>query len=198
MASIPESLAQEVVDGVTDGEDFGVAIDERGVPLDRDETLDHYPSLGGWVHPVRDSSEPLADRSTRRFGAERGGVEREECGAGHCGVDLGGPRGNDIVAVAVGVVTRIDQRTDTRAGKYVRVTHPDGVVTTYMHLDEIDASLEVGAEIVAGTRIGALGATGVHNSAPHLHFGLEFPRGDGFVFVDPESFLVGAQILSAN
>lgn len=156
------------------------------------------PTLADWVFPVQASDEPFPLKSTRQFGASREGVQRTECGAGHCGVDLDGPRGTTIVAVAWGVVTRIERRSDRRSGKYVRIEHPDYVYTSYMHLDEIAEGLELGAEVQAGDPLGTLGRTGIQHSAPHLHFSLEIPGGGRFTHIDPTPYLERAARLTAE
>jgi murein DD-endopeptidase MepM/ murein hydrolase activator NlpD len=176
---------------------------ENGVPLD-----ELYPSLREWAHPVTDAPELMPDQASRHFGAERIGIERPECGAGHCGVDLDGPRGQPIVAVADGVAVRIEHSElglDGRSGRYVRIQHEDGTLTAYMHLDDIAEGLEVGDRVEAGQLIGYLGATACYTAPAHLHFSLEIPNhpdmhGDitDTHYVDPAPFLVRATILPAG
>jgi murein DD-endopeptidase MepM/ murein hydrolase activator NlpD len=165
-----------------------------------DET---FPSLRAWVHPVTGSAELMPDQGSRHFGARRDGIERPECGEGHCGVDLDGPRGRPIVAVAAGAVVRIELSElglDGRSGRYVRLEHDDGTYTAYMHMDDV-AELRVGDRVAAGQYIGTLGATAVFSSAPHLHFSLEVPDHAGLHgdvtdthYVDPAPFLVRSTI----
>lgn len=159
-------------------------LENSGEPLE-----ERLPTLLDWVHPVAGSDEGFPLKSTRRFGAQRDGVKRTECGRGHCGVDLDGPRGTPVVAVAWGEVARIERRSGRRSGKYVRIEHPDYVYTSYMHLDSIAAGLEVGDEVQPGDILGTLGRTGIRNSAAHLHFSLEIPRGDRFEHFDPTPYL---------
>ncbi|MBA3452338.1 MAG: M23 family metallopeptidase [Deltaproteobacteria bacterium] len=165
-----------------------------------------FTSLGGWIHPVTNSAELMPERSTRHFGATRVGVERSECGSGHCGVDLDGPRGRPLVAVAAGTVVRVERKelgSDGRSGRYVRLQHDDGTLTAYMHMDDVAADLQVGDYVRGGQYIGTLGATAVYSAAPHLHFSLEVPKhpgasGDGIetTYVDPAPFLVRAKIVT--
>lgn len=166
------------------------------------------PSLTQWTHPVTATTELMSvTNRSRRFGAIRRGIERAECKAGHCGVDLDGPRGRPIVAVAAGVVIRIerrDQGADGRSGRYVRIQHDDGAITAYMHMDDVAAELRVGDRVAAAQYVGTLGATGVVSAAPHLHFSLEIPRrhwerGDQIetYYVDPAPFLVRAKVSPA-
>jgi murein DD-endopeptidase MepM/ murein hydrolase activator NlpD len=175
----------------------------HGQPLD-----DLFPSLREWVHPVSNSKELVPELQSRWFGAERIGVERPECGAGHCGIDLDGPRGQPLVAVADGVVVRVERHElglDGRSGRYVRIEHDDGALTAYMHMDDIAPGLEVGDRVEAGQYIGTLGATAVYESAPHLHFSLEVPRRPGEKrgdradtrYIDPAPFLARSTIVTA-
>jgi len=177
------------------------------VPVVDGKSLDElYPSLKDWVHPVTASSEYMPTFPPRLFGAERQGVERAECGAGHCGVDLDGPRGRPIVAVAAGIVVNTERRekgADGRSGRYVRIQHEDGTFTAYMHMDEVAENLEPGAAVVRGQYIGTLGATAVYAAPPHLHFSLEIPNtgawdlhGDHRIthYVNPAPFLMRSTI----
>jgi len=173
--------------------------DAKGRPLD-----DRYPSLAHWVHPVTRSPELMPQQGSRLFGAERIGIDRSECGAGHCGIDLDGPRGRPIVAVAAGRVVRVERHElglDGKSGRYVRIQHDDGALTAYMHLDVVADELEVGDRVDSGQYLGTLGATAVYASVPHLHFSLEVPLygGDGDItdtrYVDPAPFLVRSTIV---
>jgi murein DD-endopeptidase MepM/ murein hydrolase activator NlpD len=167
---------------------------------------EQFPSLVDWIHPVTGSAEHMPEQPSRHFGAERKGIERAECGAGHCGVDLDGPRGRPVVAVADGVVVRVERHElglDGRSGRYVRIEHDDGTLTAYMHLDDIAEGLEVGDHVDGGQYIGTLGATAVYRAAPHLHFSLEIPNRAGehgdntnTHYVDPAPFLARAKIVS--
>jgi hypothetical protein len=168
------------------------------------ERLDEsFPTLRAWVHPVTGSAELMPEQSSRHFGAVREGIDRPECGAGHCGVDLDGPRGRPIVAVAAGTVVRVERSElglDGRSGRYVRIQHDDGTLTAYMHMDDV-AEVRVGDRVAAGQYVGTLGATAVFASAPHLHFSLEVPAHPGLYgditdthYVDPAPFLVRSTI----
>ena len=170
------------------------------VPVRGDTRLDEaFPSLHAWTHPVTGAAELMPEQGTRHFGAHREGIDRPECGEGHCGVDLDGPRGRPIVAVATGNVVRVELSElglDGRSGRYVRIEHDDGTLTSYMHMDEV-ADLRVGDRVAAGQYVGTLGATAVFSAPPHLHFSLEVPDRPGehgditdTHYVDPAPFLV--------
>src|SRR5262249_27082226 len=174
-----------------------------GTPLDW-----AYPSLINWVHPVTASPELIPTQQSRLFGEPRIGVDnpRPECGQGHCGIDLDGPRGRAIVAVAAGRIVRVERAedgTDGRSGRFVHIEHDDGALTSYMHLDTVADGLAAGDRVHAGQYIGTLGATAVFSAPPHLHFQLEIPnhrgtRGDttDTHFVNPAPFLVRAMIVA--
>ncbi|HLL25125.1 MAG TPA: M23 family metallopeptidase, partial [Kofleriaceae bacterium] len=160
-----------------------VRADELAIPTIDAVPLDRiYPALRGWIHPVAAATERVPELRSRRFGAERAGIERSECGAGHCGVDLHGPRGRPILSVAAGTIVHIDRSelgSDGKSGRYVRVEHDDRTLTAYMHLDDVAEELDVGDRVDAGQYVGTLGATAVYNAPPHLHFSLEVPDRPG-------------------
>ncbi|HVK84898.1 MAG TPA: M23 family metallopeptidase [Kofleriaceae bacterium] len=176
------------------------------VPLVDGARLDAtFSSLATWIHPVTASPEYMPAMTSRHFGAERAGIERAECGAGHCGVDLHAPRGTPLVAVADAVVVRVERSElgrDGRSGRYVRLLHEDGTLTSYMHMDDV-AAVQVGDRVHAGQYIGTLGATAVYSAPPHLHFSLEVPNRPGTVsgdttdthYIDPAPYLVRAMIV---
>jgi murein DD-endopeptidase MepM/ murein hydrolase activator NlpD len=166
-----------------------------------------FPSLRDWIHPVTNSPELVPPQSGRHFGAPRPTLEviRPECGEGHCGIDLDGPRGRPLVSVADGVVVRIERSElglDGRSGRYVKIEHDDGTLTAYMHMDDIADGLQVGDHVEGGQYIGTLGATAVFEAAPHCHFSLEIPNHSGMQgdntdthYVDPAPFLARAHIV---
>ena len=82
--------------------------------------------------------------------------------------------GKPVFAAAGGTV----QRTgfDRLAGNYVRILHPNGVVTFYGHLSSIFVSS--GQSVLPGTTIGLMGNTGrtVGPTGCHLHFEIRGAR----------------------
>lgn len=155
----------------------------------------HEPVWVRWYHPLALASHErtLPAFESRRFGAIRPQPRPWECELGHCGVDLAAPTGELVVAVADGVVERVerDAAAGERAGRYVRVSHCDGsVVTRYIHLDTIRKELRPGRRVVAGEPLGTVGRTGVVENFPHLHFGLSLREANGRErYVNPEPFL---------
>ena len=98
----------------------------------------------------------------------------------HYGLDLWGPAGAPIFAMADGVVVIAEDMF--YEGKHTVIDHGNGIFTRYMHQSEF--LVELGSVVKAGDLIGKSGATGMV-TGPHLHVGL---RIDG-EYVDPESLL---------
>ena len=106
------------------------------------------------------------------WGAPRSG------GRTHVGVDMMGPRGMPLVAVADGT---IDIGYGTLGGNVVYVNADYGARFFYAHLDSYPEGLYDGQWVSKGTVIGYMGDTG--NPAPgayHLHFSI-YPTGSGAV-----------------
>lgn len=83
----------------------------------------------------------------------------------HTGLDIAAPMGTKIRAVYNGTVTRVGE--DSRAGKYIFLTHEDGMETFYCHCSEI--TVGEGSVIRQGETIAKVGSTG-WSTGPHLHF----------------------------
>jgi murein DD-endopeptidase MepM/ murein hydrolase activator NlpD len=104
-------------------------------------------------------------------------------GPGHRGVDLAAQVGDAVLAAGPGRVTY----AGVLAGRgVVTVTHSGGLRTTY---EPVTASVHVGAQVVAGDRIGRL-ATGHGGCSSCLHWGLL--RGD--TYLDPLGLLVAPEL----
>ena len=84
----------------------------------------------------------------------------------HTGIDFKVPEGTDILAAADGEVI-FSQSSDKGYGNHVKIKHPDGTITLYAHMRDID--VEKGIQIKQGEKVGTVGNTGVSLSA-HLHF----------------------------
>jgi murein DD-endopeptidase MepM/ murein hydrolase activator NlpD len=82
----------------------------------------------------------------------------------HTGLDLAGPYGSPIRAVAAGEV--IEAGRESGYGMMVKIRHADGTVTYYAHMSKI---LVYSGHVTAGQQIGKEGNTG-HSTGPHLHF----------------------------
>lgn len=104
----------------------------------------------------------------------------------HKGVDYAGGYGSPVVAPAAGKV-RLIGREDAGFhvhGNVVGIDHGQGVLSIFMHLQDIDVA--EGAMVEAGERIGTIGSTGA-STGPHLHWGLYVNQ----VAVDPVPWRFG-------
>ncbi len=148
-----------------------------------------------WVHPVVGSETQIPSKRTRLFRATRPGARPEECGRGHCGVDLDGPRGTPVVAIRDGIIERVVSDEDARGGRYVWLFHEDiGLRTEYFHIDEIAPDVVAGEPVQAGQWLGTLGKTGIEHSEPHLHFTVRSVN-DELRYVDPAPYLEAARVI---
>jgi murein DD-endopeptidase MepM/ murein hydrolase activator NlpD len=86
----------------------------------------------------------------------------------HNGVDYYAPAGAPVGSVAPGVVTMAGWTTG--GGRTVKVRHPNGYETEYLHLSAI--AVRAGARIGQGELVGRVGMTGLATGV-HLHYGLK-------------------------
>jgi murein DD-endopeptidase MepM/ murein hydrolase activator NlpD len=86
----------------------------------------------------------------------------------HNGVDYYAPAGAPVGSVAPGVVTLAGWTNG--GGRTVKVRHPNGYETEYLHLSAI--SVRAGARIGQGDLVGRVGKTGLATGV-HLHYGLK-------------------------
>lgn len=87
----------------------------------------------------------------------------------HAGTDYAAPIGTPIRSVADGVVTQLGYSWS--AGRYVFVTHDDGVEARYLHMSKREPHLKVGRRVRTGEPLGQVGKSG-RVTGPHLHFEL--------------------------
>jgi murein DD-endopeptidase MepM/ murein hydrolase activator NlpD len=97
----------------------------------------------------------------------------------HNGLDIGAPIGTPVGAAASGRVAAVG--VSPVYGRYVILSHADGLQTLYGHLNRVLTTR--GASVAQGEQIGEVGNTG-YSTGAHLHFTV-FRRG---VPVDPLSF----------
>lgn len=92
----------------------------------------------------------------------------------HTALDLSATLGQEVMAVADGVVKNIWQ--DPFMGTCVSIEHTGNAVSYYKNLDPVVAEgLVIGASVKAGDVIGAVGESAMNEVAqdPHLHFELK-------------------------
>ena len=109
-------------------------------------------------------------------------------GRAHRGNDLMAPKMTGVYAFADGIVGSVSY--SPRPGRYVRIEHPEGWTSYYMHLNNdnfntddnraswhltVAPGIEEGAEVRSGQLIGWVGDSGnAEGSEPHLHFELRY------------------------
>jgi murein DD-endopeptidase MepM/ murein hydrolase activator NlpD len=86
----------------------------------------------------------------------------------HNGVDYYAPAGAPVGSVAPGVVTLAGWTNG--GGRTVKVRHPNGYETEYLHLSAI--TVRAGARVGQGELVGRVGKTGLATGV-HLHYGLK-------------------------
>lgn len=85
----------------------------------------------------------------------------------HYGVDYGAPVGTPVHATADGVVTLA--ATNGGAGRMVRLRHPNGYETNYLHLSSYGKGVRSGVRVSQGQVVGYVGSSGL-STGPHLDY----------------------------
>ncbi len=98
----------------------------------------------------------------------------------HYGVDYGAPVGTPVRVTAAGTV--LSAGWDGGGGKAVKVRHPNGYLTGYLHLSRFAEGIRPGARVRQGELIGYVGQTGLA-TGPHLDYRVQR---DG-TWIDPLS-----------
>lgn len=120
---------------------------------------------------------PVAGRETSDFAAHQK--------RGSAGYDIVAPAGSAIKPVAEGVVEEVG--TGKTGGNFIRIRHPDGTLTSYMHMGA-PAAFKRGDRVTRSTVIGTVGSTG-RATGPHLHLEVKDAKGRQ---IDPEEYLKGS------
>lgn len=106
---------------------------------------------------------PVSGPYTSYFGARTNPITGVD--SFHTGLDIAAAQGTKIKAAYSGVVRKVGE--DSRSGKYIYLTHENGIETLYCHCSAVLA--EQGASIRQGETIALVGSTG-WSTGPHLHF----------------------------
>jgi murein DD-endopeptidase MepM/ murein hydrolase activator NlpD len=85
----------------------------------------------------------------------------------HYGVDYGAPVGTPVHATADGVVTLA--ANNGGAGRMVRLRHPNGYETNYLHLSSYGKGVRSGVRVSQGQVVGYVGSSGL-STGPHLDY----------------------------
>jgi murein DD-endopeptidase MepM/ murein hydrolase activator NlpD len=96
----------------------------------------------------------------------------------HYGVDYGAPIGTPVQVTANGIVAFVG--SDRGGGNVVKVQHPGGYTTAYLHLSRFGAGIRPGARVHQGDIIAFTGMTGLA-TGPHLDYRVQY-RGQ---WIDP-------------
>lgn len=93
-------------------------------------------------------------------------------------IDFGNNCGRPVFAAAGGAVLNIKYGYNAGAGNYIRILHPNGLITHYGHLQSI--LVKTGESVSQGDLIGLIGNTGrtIGATGCHLHFGLYSKTGN--------------------
>jgi murein DD-endopeptidase MepM/ murein hydrolase activator NlpD len=85
----------------------------------------------------------------------------------HYGVDYGAPTGTPVRVTANGVV--VSAGWSGGGGRTIKVRHPNGYVTAYLHLSGYGKSIRAGRRVQQGEVIGYVGSSGLA-TGPHLDY----------------------------
>lgn len=123
------------------------------------EELNHDTLANSYIDELEDHwVQPVNGEITDTFGTRNGN---------HKGVDIAAPKGEEIVSVSDGKVTK-SYYSDSY-GHVVFIEHPEGYETVYAHLSKRNVS--EGVTIKKGETVGIIGNTGI-STGTHLHFEL--------------------------
>ena len=110
---------------------------------------------------------PVPGLVTSKFGHRTDPVNGKK--GFHSGVDFRGPRGQDIIATADGVISKSFRNGSY--GNYIEINHGNGYTTKFAHMKKL--LVKRGDRVKRGQVIGTLGNTG-RSTGPHLHYEVLF------------------------
>lgn len=88
----------------------------------------------------------------------------------HQGIDIGVYGNEPGAAIYAADGGKVEATGKTASmGNYVRISHDDGIVTVYMHMQNNSVCVRKGQKVSRGQKIGRMGSTGI-SSGTHLHF----------------------------
>jgi len=103
----------------------------------------------------------------------------------HPGLDIAAPKGIPVLAPADGIVTFSGVKTGY--GNVVEVMHRNRFLTLYGHL--LKSNVKIGQKISRYDVLGFVGNTG-RSTNYHLHYEVRIRQGDGFIPVDPITYIL--------
>jgi murein DD-endopeptidase MepM/ murein hydrolase activator NlpD len=142
-------------------DDLNRRVDTRSAQLSALENVALGRQLSAEIKP---SGRPVREGYiSSYFGERMDPFNGEE--AFHKGIDFASDAGQDVVAVASGIVTWSGPREGY--GNLVEVNHGNGFVTRYAHAAR--TLVAVGDEVERGQAVAVVGSTG-RSTGPHVHF----------------------------
>ena len=136
---------------------------------DQSASLDDENSLPVFVLPLEECTVDVEYSDTVLVFSQTMGDYRT-----HEAVDLTATLGQEVMAVADGVIKNIWQ--DPFMGTCVSIEHNGNAVSYYKNLDPVvKEGIEIGVQVSAGDVIGAVGESAMNeiSQEPHLHFELK-------------------------
>jgi murein DD-endopeptidase MepM/ murein hydrolase activator NlpD len=100
------------------------------------------------------------------------------------GQDFAVKQGTNVTSPVRGTVTEVNLNANHPWGIYVRVKDASGYIHNFGHLES--ANVRVGAQVNAGTSLGAAGSTGA-STGPHVSYDITDTTGGHFI--DPDRYL---------
>lgn len=139
----------------------------------------HFQKKDKKVYFASPFHKPAKGRISSTFGLRRK-YNGNEVSSYHKGIDIANKTGTAVHAANGGQVSlSVDWKSH---GKSVLINHGHGVVTIYIHLDQL--LVKTGDWVKKGKIIGRLGSSGI-TSGPNLHFGVSVND----VRVDPAQWI---------
>ncbi len=191
--SLLQRVYGDLIEGVTDANTFAMKIGQRwATDVDYGQSLiwqmekyDLYRldsmTVGEFSDMIGTFANPCPGALiTSNFGF------RSFDNSYHKGLDLG-TSGENIPTYAAAAGTVVTAGWSNSAGNWVVIDHGNGLVTKYMHHEQI--FVEEGQQVEKGQQIGVTGSTG-YSTGVHLHFQVE----ENGTAVDPLTYLVNHNI----
>ena len=145
--------------------------------VDNGNRTQEFPA-GSFTLPVNEGVLSSAKKANRTIN----GITKD-----HNGVDIAVPYGSDVNPIADGEILQVGQ--DAASGKYIRVKHQGGMVSSYAHLSAHTKNLKVGQTVTTKDVIAKSGGEGKdagRSTGAHLHLGLKDASGQ---WVDPQKYI---------
>jgi len=155
-----KALQGDVDDAIVEaayGEVLGMQHGVEATPDEAQADNDGHVVAKAQADPLRGKGRGV----TGRFTDTRDGGKRM-----HAAEDIAAPAGTPVYAPMSGKVEKVWY--DPRGGNSVLVRHPDGRVTGYAHLRNVN--VEAGQSVDAATVLGGVGNTGSGSHGNHLHY----------------------------